>query len=135
MSPSHLLYFRKGISVSVKSADLESDANNSALLENLRDQYLILTNKLIPLAKKWIVILTKAGNEDTRELLKPAIDLKVRLEQTEVKAKALGDEVLTRREKKPASSKQVSSRKFPKRKLSSFFTTHLNILSNKSNFL
>ena len=102
-----ILDIRTGISVSVKSADLESDANNSALLENLRDQYLILTNKLIPLAKKWIVILTKAGNEDTRELLKSAIDLKVRLEQTEVKAKALGDEVLTRREKKPASSKQA----------------------------
>ena len=91
-----------------KVSDLESDANNSALLENLRDQYLILTNKLIPLVKKWIVILTKAGNEDTRELLKPAIDLKVRLEQTEIKAKALGDDVLIRREKKPAGSKQVS---------------------------
>ena len=35
------------------------DANNAVLVENLRDQYLLLTNRLLPTVKKWIVILTK----------------------------------------------------------------------------
>ena len=39
---------------------------------------------------------SKAGNEDTHELLKVAIDLKIKLEQAEVKARALGDDILVK---------------------------------------
>jgi hypothetical protein len=72
------------IEVSLNPADggaderLEENADNEVVLENLRDQYAILENKLIPLAKKWTVTLTKAGREVAEEdLLKKSIDLKV----------------------------------------------------------
>merc|ERR1712079_499466 len=52
------------------------------------------------MAKKWIVILTKAGNEDTSQLLKKAIDVKVKLEQTEIKARSLGDDLILVKKKK-----------------------------------
>ena len=58
---------------------VEETSDNEAVLENLRDQYAVLVNKLIPLAKKWTVTLTKAGREVAEEdLLKKSIDLKVR---------------------------------------------------------
>ena len=57
-----ILDVRKSIKVSLDESkpQLIQEDLDPVLVENLRDQYLILTNKLLPTAKKWIVILTKA---------------------------------------------------------------------------
>ena len=57
-----ILAVRNTVSVTVDpvAAPVDTeDANNAVLVENLRDQYLLLTNRLLPTVKKWIVILTK----------------------------------------------------------------------------
>ena len=57
-----ILGVRNTVSVTVDpvAASVDTgDANNAVLVENLRDQYLLLTNRLLPTVKKWIVILTK----------------------------------------------------------------------------
>jgi len=88
---------QEGGGATAAGGGLELTSENSALVENLRDQFLLLNNRLLPLAKKWIVILTKAGNDDTNDLLKKAIDIKVKLEQAESKARSLaGDEALAK---------------------------------------
>ena len=84
---------RNSIRVTVESP---SSANHDpVIVENLKDQYTLLNHRLIPRVKKWIVILTKAGNEDTRDLLKKAIDAKVKLEDVGSKAMSLMGDVLS----------------------------------------
>lgn len=58
--------------------------DNSTVLENLRDQYNLLNNRLLPLVRKWSVILTKAGSDNCdSDTLKRVIDLKLILEEGE----------------------------------------------------
>ena len=58
--------------------ELQETSDNEAVLDNLRDLYAVLVNKLIPLSKKWSLTLMKAGREVAGDdMLKKSIDLKV----------------------------------------------------------
>lgn len=49
-----------GISVKVKEDDkIDVENGNETVVENLRDQFVLLTNRFLPLIKKWTVTLTK----------------------------------------------------------------------------
>lgn len=69
-----------------RKEEIEINQENSAIVENLRDQVTILRNKLQPMVKKWTVILTKAGENCDSDTLKKSIDIK-RLVVDEVEAK------------------------------------------------
>lgn len=72
------------LDTSGKSNQLRETSDNSAVLDNLRDQYNLLNNRLLPLVKKWAVILTKSGAENCdSDTLKRVIDLKQILEEGE----------------------------------------------------
>ena len=91
---------RAVIKIDVEESDQVDLEENGPVVENLKDQYAVLTSRLLPLVKKWVVVLTKAGNDDSQDLLRKAIDLKAGLERAEAKAKSLGDEVVTKKAKK-----------------------------------
>ena len=66
------------VSPSSELEDLQETSDNEAVLDNLRDLYTVLVNKLIPLSKKWSLTIMKAGREVADDdLLKRSIDLKV----------------------------------------------------------
>ena len=65
-------------------------ADNAAVIDNLRDQNALLTNKFLPLVKKWTVTLTKAGDNADSDALKRAIDVKQLLEEVDARVKDLG---------------------------------------------
>ena len=72
------------VSLDQQKQQLLETADNSAVLDNLRDQYTLLNNRLLPLVKKWAVIMTKAGDENgDADTLKRVIDLKRILEEGE----------------------------------------------------
>ena len=50
------------------------------MVENLKDQYGILKNRILPKVKKWTITLSKSGIPEATELLKRAIDMKEVLE-------------------------------------------------------
>jgi hypothetical protein len=78
-------------------ATAEHDAReDSAVVENLRERLLVVRSKLLPLVKKWTVIIAKAGHSENADLLKCAIDFKQRLEEAESKARSLGIDVVAR---------------------------------------
>lgn len=79
------------ISISVdpsKDGDniIEND-DNKEILANLREQHSVFVSKLNPLVKKWVVTLTKSGENCDSDLLKKAIDLKVAMDEVESKLK------------------------------------------------
>ena len=89
---------------------LEENGDNCAVLENLRDQFAILTNKLLPMVKKWAVILSKAGQEISGpKLLMKAIDLKQQLETIELKARRLNVDLGSRNKRAPENGSEDSS--------------------------
>ena len=63
--------------------------DNICVLENLKDQFTILQNRLLPKVKKWSITLTKAGIQESTELLKKVIDIKQELEYLENKVSSL----------------------------------------------
>ena len=63
--------------------------DNVHVLENLKDQFTILQNRLLPKVKKWSITLTKAGIQGSNELLKKVIDIKQELEYLENKVSSL----------------------------------------------
>ena len=63
--------------------------DNLHVLENLKDQYTLLKNRLLPKVKKWSITLTKAGLPEATELLKKVIDIKQELEYLEGKVSDL----------------------------------------------
>ena len=63
--------------------------DNVHVLENLKDQFTILQNRLLPKVKKWSITLTKAGIQGSTELLKKVIDIKQELEYLENKVSSL----------------------------------------------
>ena len=68
---------------------VQETRDNTALMDNLRDQAVILNNKLLPMATKWTVVLTKAGENAEQDLLKKTIDLKAMLKDLARKASDL----------------------------------------------
>ena len=49
-----------GISVKIEEdAKVEIENDNETVVENLRDQFVLLTNRFLPLIKKWTITLTK----------------------------------------------------------------------------
>ena len=63
--------------------------DNVHVMENLKDQYTLLQNRLLPKVKKWSITLTKAGLPEATELLKKVIDIKQELEYMENKVSDL----------------------------------------------
>lgn len=63
--------------------------DNHHVLENLKDQYNLLKNRLLPKVKKWSITLTKAGIPEATELLKKVIDIKQELEYLDGKVSDL----------------------------------------------
>ena len=63
--------------------------DNCDVIENLKDQYTILKNKLLPKVRKWSITLSKARNSEATDLLKQVIDIKVVLETLESKVEEL----------------------------------------------
>ena len=51
----------------------------SSFSEDISGQYNILTRRLLPKTKAWIVNLTKAGNSTDHDLMRRAIEIKNRL--------------------------------------------------------
>ena len=62
-----------------------TNEDNRHILENLKDQYMILKNRLLPKVKAWAITLTKAGTSEATILLKRTIDIKHGLEIMENK--------------------------------------------------
>ena len=83
---------RQTISVDLKNGKtkISPTADNAAVIDNLRDQNALLTNKFLPLVKKWTVTLTKAGDNADSDALKRAIDVKQLLEEVDARVKDLG---------------------------------------------
>ena len=63
--------------------------DNVHVMENLKDQYTLLQNRLLPKVKKWSITLTKAGLPEATELLKKVIDIKQELEYLDTKVSDL----------------------------------------------
>ena len=63
--------------------------DNCYVIENLKDQYKILRNRLLPKVKKWMITLAKAGVPEASEILKKVIDIKEGLEKLESKVESL----------------------------------------------
>jgi len=94
--------------------DIKENDDNKEILANLREQHSVFVSKLNPLVKKWVVTLTKSGENCDSGLLKKAIDLKVAMDEVESKLKpfkavikqkrvisdseAYGDEVIVKAE-------------------------------------
>ncbi len=88
------------ISIELKEGnEVEVNDDNRAVIENLRDQHILLTHKLSPMVKKWSVTLTKAGEIGDQNVLKRVIDIKTRLDSIEDKAKPLKHLLQTSRKK------------------------------------
>lgn len=68
---------------------LPISGDNSDVIENLRDQYTVLKNKLLPKVRKWTITLSKARNFEATDLLKQIIDIKVVLEKLESRVEEL----------------------------------------------
>ena len=68
---------------------LPISGDNCDVIENLRDQYTVLKNKLLPKVRKWTITLSKARNSEATDLLKQVIDIKVVLEKLESKVEEL----------------------------------------------
>ena len=77
------------------STRISINEDNRHVLENLKDQYTILQNRLLPKVKKWTITLTKSGTSEATGILKKAIDIKERLEVIENKASSLGMDLCT----------------------------------------
>merc|ERR1719464_103443 len=67
--------------------DIKENDDNKEILANLREQHSVFVSKLNPLVKKWVVTLTKSGENCDSGLLKKAIDLKVAMDEVESKLK------------------------------------------------
>jgi len=68
---------------------LEGNVDSSSFSEEISGQYNILSRRLLPKTKAWIVTLTKAGNSTDHDLMRRAIDIKNRLNTSLVKFEAL----------------------------------------------
>ena len=67
--------------------------DNKEIFSNLRDQHSLFSNKLYPMIKKWLVTLTKAGENCDPSFLRKVIDLKVSFDNTETKLKPFADQL------------------------------------------
>ena len=56
-------------------------------MSNLKDQQSLFDNKFYPMVKKWLVTLTKAGENCDSHFLRKIIDLKRTFDNTEIKLK------------------------------------------------
>ena len=61
--------------------------DNKAIFSNLKDQHALFANKFYPTVKKWLVTLTKAGENCESSFLKKVIDVKSNFDETEQKLK------------------------------------------------
>jgi hypothetical protein len=73
--------------------------DNKEILENLCERQILFSHKLMPMVKKWVVILTKSGENCDSETLKKSIDLKVLLDGIEIKLKPFEKLLLKKRRK------------------------------------
>ncbi len=90
------------------SAALSKEAEeDDVVLENLRDQHLVLVSRLIPTAKKWSATLGKAGADcgADADLLKRAIDAKRILEEARDRVEALGIDLQKKKRRKGEKEK------------------------------
>jgi len=51
------------VNLAPKKLCLSETEDNASIVQNLRDQYRLLTRRLIPMAKKWAMILGRAGSD------------------------------------------------------------------------
>ena len=87
---NHATTISLSLDETTRHEELRETSDNSAVLDNLRDQYNLLNNRLLPLVKKWAVIMTKAGAENgDSDTLKRVIDLKQILEEGNREGKVL----------------------------------------------
>ena len=61
--------------------------DNKAIFSNLKDQHALFANKFYPTVKKWLVTLTKAGENCDSAFLRKVIDVKANFDETEQKLK------------------------------------------------
>jgi len=69
---------------------LEGSEDISSFAEEISGQHNVLTRRLLPKAKAWVVTLTKAGNSNDQELTRKVIDIKNRLSSSLAKFESLG---------------------------------------------
>ena len=86
---------------------IEETEDNRDVIENLRDQYALFSNKLMPMVKKWAVTLTKAGDINDQSVLKRTIDAKTKLDGLGDKLKVV-KHLLAKKENKKASDDDSS---------------------------
>ena len=67
--------------------------DNKEIFSNLKDQHTLFSNKYYPMIKKWLVTLTKAGENCESNFLRKVIDLKVSFDNTESKLKPFEDQL------------------------------------------
>ena len=75
------------ITLDLEVENIVENDDNQEIFTNLKEQNTIFQNKLVPMVKKWVVTLTKAGSEICdSHLLKKAIDIKTSFDDIENKA-------------------------------------------------
>ena len=67
--------------------------DNKEIFSNLKDQHTLFSIKYYPMIKKWLVTLTKAGENCESNFLRKVIDLKVSFDNTESKLKPFEDQL------------------------------------------
>lgn len=67
--------------------EIIENEDNKEICNNLKDLNQLFAHKWYPMVKKWVVTLTKAGENCPPDLLKKSIDLKVELDQIHDKLK------------------------------------------------